>query len=283
MGFHSKPNIYVGHVRIKVENLQRSLTFYQDILGFRIQEKTKTTAKLAVSGQTSILSVEQPINVVPKQRRTTGLYHFAILLPHRTDLANIAYHLLKHNIQMASADHLVSEAIYISDPDGNGIEIYADRDSSEWNWYNGEVAMTVDPLDFENLLSHAQPEQKWKGLPTGTVMGHIHLHVADLKKAEAFYVNVLGYKVVNRYGTQALFLSTGKYHHHIGLNTWNGVGAPAPKENSVGLASFTLLLPNENTRLQIVKRLKESGTTFKKENGVYITSDPSENKIRLDI
>lgn len=283
MPFHSKPNTFVGHVKIKVENLERSLKYYQEVIGFNILEQTKTTAKLTTDGKTSILSIEQPANVVPKQGKTTGLYHFAILLPHRSDLANITNHFIENGIQIGSSDHLVSEALYLSDPDGNGIEIYADRDPSDWDWYSGEVVMTVDPLNFENLLSHAKLEQPWKGLPAGTVMGHIHLHVSDLKKAVEFYVKGLGFEVVNQYGSQALFLSTGKYHHHIGLNTWNGVGAPTPPVNSVGLESFTLILPNDETREQVVKKLKETGTSVIREDGVFITLDPSGNKILLNM
>src|SRR5690554_2311312 len=144
MGFHSKPTIFVSHVNIKVQNLARSLTFYQEIIGFQILEQTDTTAKLTTDGKTSVLSIEQPENVVPKQGTTTGLYHFALLLPNRSDLADIVHHFTEIGFRYGSSDHLVSEALYLADPDGNGIEIYIDRDPSEWTWNNGEVAMTVD-------------------------------------------------------------------------------------------------------------------------------------------
>ncbi|WP_232697103.1 VOC family protein [Brevibacillus daliensis] len=283
MRFHSKPITFVSHVKIKVENLERSLTFYQEVIGFKILEQTKTTATLTTDGKTSVLSIEQPENVVPKQGRTTGLYHFALLLPHRSDLANIVNHFSKNDIRIGSSDHLVSEALYLSDPDGNGIEIYVDRDPSEWDWNNGEVAMTVDPLNFVDLLSSEKQEQVWKGLPAGTVMGHIHLHVSELKKTEEFYTQGLGFEVVSRYGTQALFISTGKYHHHIGLNTWAGLGAPAPPKNSVGLESFTLNLPNEAARDHVVANVKNIGASITEENDLFITSDPSGNRIHLRI
>ncbi|MBZ5752744.1 VOC family protein [Metabacillus rhizolycopersici] len=283
MGFHSKPNTFVGHVKIKVENLERSLKYYQEVIGFNVLEQTKTTAKLTTDGKTSILSLEQPENVVLNQGRTTGLYHFAILLPHRSDLANIVFHFIDKGIRIGSSDHLVSEALYLSDPDGNGIEIYIDRDPSDWTWNNGEVAMTVDPLNFEDLLSNGKQEKPWEGLPVGTVMGHIHLHVSELKKTEEFYTKGLGFEVVNRYGAQALFISTGKYHHHIGLNTWNGVGAPPPPANSVGLESFTLILPNEEARDHVVANLESIGATVTVENDIFITFDPSGNRIQLEI
>ena len=177
---------------------------------------------------------------------------------------------------------MVSEALYLADPDGNGIEIYIDRDPSEWSWSNGEVAMTVDPLNFEDLLSEGK-QQSWKGLPAGTVMGHLHLHVSELKKTEEFYSKGLGFEVVNRYGNQALFISTGKYHHHIALNTWAGVGAPTPPENSVGLESFTIVLADEATRNNVIAQLKSIGASVTEENGSFITYDPSGNRIYLGI
>ncbi|MFD2681877.1 VOC family protein [Bacillus seohaeanensis] len=283
MGFHTKPTTFVGHVKIKVEQLERSLPFYKEILGFDILEQTASTAKLTTDGKTSILSLEQPENVTPKQGRTTGLYHFAILLPEQSDLANIVVHLVNKGIRFGSSDHLVSEALYLHDPDGNEIEIYIDRDPSKWNWNGDEVAMAVDPLDFEKLLTFATPDHPWQKMPAETVMGHIHLHVSELNKTEEFYVKGLGMDVVNRFGAQALFLSYGKYHHHVGVNTWNGVGAPAPSDNSVGLESFTLIFDNEETRKQAVTNLKQIGAEVVEKDNHFITFDPSGNAIELAV
>lgn len=283
MRYHSKLDTFVGHVKIKVGNLERSLKYYQEVIGFKILEQTETTAKLTTDGKTSLLSIEQPENVVPKQGRTTGLYHFALLLPHRSDLANIVNHFNENGIRIGSADHHVSEALYLADPDGNEIEIYVDRAPAVWDWNNGEVAMAVDPLNFEDFLANGKQGQPWEGLPIGTVMGHIHLHVSELKKTEEFYTKGLGFEVVNRYGTQALFISTGKYHHHIGLNTWNGVGAPPPPANSFGLESFILTLPNEDVLNKVVSNLKNFGAPVIEENDRFVTQDPSGNRIQLDI
>lgn len=282
MGFHSKPTTFVGHVKIKVVNLERAIKFYRDILGFDILEQTTSTAKLTTDGKTSILSLEQPENVIPKQGRTTGLYHFAILLPEKSDLANIVIHLVENGIRFGSSDHLVSEAIYLHDPDGNEIEIYIDREPSEWTWNGEEVAMTVDPLNFENLLTYVT-SSKWNGMPEKTIMGHIHLHVAELEKTEEFYVKGLGFDVVNRFGGQALFLSTGKYHHHIGVNVWNGVGAPRPPKNGVGLEFFTLVYANEEARQEVIDNLQKIGVPVIEENHHFTTQDPSGNLIILAV
>lgn len=283
MKYHTKPITFVGHVKVKVESLERSLKFYQDILGFDVLEKTASTAKLTTDDKTSILSLEQPENVIPKQGRTTGLYHFAILLPERKDLANIVVHLVENSIRFGSSDHLVSEALYLNDPDGNGIEIYIDRDPSKWEWHGTQVGMDTIPLNFEDLLKSIEPGKSWKGMPEGTVMGHIHLHVSDLKKTEEFYVKGLGFEVVLRYGGQALFMSTGKYHHHIGANTWNGAGAPTPAENSVGLESYTLIYANEEARQNTINNLRQIGAVVKEENNQIFTQDPSGNRIELAI
>lgn len=282
MNFHSKPATYIDHVTIKVENLQRASHFYQDVLGFKILDKTDATIYLTVDGKTSILSLEQPKDVIPKQKLTTGLYHFALLLPQRSDLAHLIFHLKENGIQIASADHLVSEAIYFSDPDGNGIEIYIDRESSEWTWHNGEVEMAVDPLDIPSLLAYGSKE-KWEGMPARTVMGHIHLHVSDLMKAETFYTQGLGFEVVNRFGSQALFISTQKYHHHIGLNTWNGIGAASPSKNSVGLKSFTLNVSTEAVLDQIAANLEQIGAEIRWEASLLVTRDSSANEIKINV
>jgi len=281
MGFHKPPATFVGHVSIKVEKLERSIKFYQEILGFDILERTDSTVKLTTDGKTSFLSLEQPEEVIPKHGRSTGLYHFAILLPDQSGLANIVTHLHEKGIGFGAADHLVSEALYMHDPDGNEIEIYRDLAPTEWKWEDDEVAMAVDPLNFEGLLKHATPSKPWQGMPPEAVMGHIHLHVSELIKTEEFYVKGLGFDVVNRFGEQALFLSTDKYHHHIAVNTWNGIGAPTPPKNSVGLKSYTLVWPSEEARDQVVENLKNIGADVIEKDNTIVTQDPSGNQIIL--
>lgn len=282
MSFHQPPVTFVSQVNLKVQSLERSLAFYQEVIGLKVYEKTDNSALLTADGKTVLLNIEQPSDVIPKKGRTTGLYHFALLLPNRSDLAKILKHFLQTGYPLQGAsDHLVSEALYLADPDGNGIEIYTDRPASEWEWNEQHVVMATQALDAEDLLAEGA-DQSWNGLPEGTVMGHIHLHVAELAKTEEFYTKGLGFEVVSRYGPQALFISSGKYHHHIGLNTWNGVGAPKPSANSVGLESYTLVLADDGNFKNTVNRLKEIGAAVEEEKGIFITKDPSGNRIRLE-
>jgi catechol 2,3-dioxygenase len=277
-GFHQKPNIYVGEVNLKVKDLERALTFYQNIMGFKVLEKTDRKAALSTDGKTTLVTLEQPVNVIPKEERMSGLYHFAILLPSRADLSVFLRHFLGTGYGLGAADHYVSEALYINDPDGNGIEVYRDRPSKEWTWKDGLVDMATEELDGNSIL--AESDAEWKGLPEGTVMGHIHLHVGDLQKAEEFYTKGLGFEIVSHY-PQAVFLSTGHYHHHIAINTWQGVGAPTPPPNSVGLNWYTLVFPDEATREKTLQQLQQLGSPVQKETEYYVLSDPSGNQIRL--
>ena len=283
MTFHSKPTTFIGHVKIKVYDIERSLDFYENILGFSVLDRTERSVNLTVDGKTSFLSLVQPENIIATQRGTTGLYHFAILLPTVTDLANIVIHLVKNDIRFGASDHLVSEALYLADPDGNEIEIYRDRPASEWGWQGDEVDMATIQLNFEELLKHATPDEPWEKMPEGAIMGHVHLHVSDIESTEKFYVDGLGMDVVKRYGPQALFLSYGKYHHHLGANTWNGVGAPQPAINSVGLDYYTLVFDNEDVRAEAIQNLEKIGAEVKEIDGRFTTIDPSGNKIILDV
>lgn len=276
--FFTKPAIYVSDVTINVMDINQSIAFYEKIIGFQLLEKTESEAVLTADGKTPLLTLTVPNNVLPKEERTTGLYHFAILLPTKADLGDFLNHVLANNIQIGAADHLVSEALYLNDPDGNGIEVYHDRPSSEWNWQGGEVAMATDPLDGNGLL--AAGKGKWTGLPNRTVIGHIHLHVDDLERAKDFYVNGLGFKVATNL-PGALFIASENYHHHIGLNVWNGAGAKTPLQNSVGLHMYRLMLPNESERQTIIRRLETQGATVTQRDDNVETIDPAGNKIQL--
>ncbi|ARI79207.1 glyoxalase [Halobacillus mangrovi] len=277
--FFKSPNTYIGLVKIKVQDLERSIQFYQDVIGFQVFKQTKRKAHLTADGSSVLLTIEQPEFVKPLQTSATGLYHFALLVPTRKDLAKILHHLSKIGIRLGSSDHLVSEALYLSDPDGNGIEIYTDRDSEKWIWNQTGVKMAVDPIDTNDLLSELE-NRDWQGLPSHTKMGHIHLHVAELQNSQTFY-EALGFEVVSRLGNQALFMSTGGYHHHLGLNTWKGIHAPSAPEDSAGLNAFSIIFPNKEKREIAAHQLDFLDYPVIKEPEFYRTEDPSGNKVHM--
>jgi catechol 2,3-dioxygenase len=280
MNFHKAPHTYTGEVHLNVLDLDRSVRFYKEVIGFKVLEQGSEKAVLTADGKTPLLIVEQPKNVTPKEPHRSGLYHFALLLPERADLGMIIKHFSQNSIRIGASDHLVSEALYLSDPDGNGIEIYTDRDPSVWSWESEKVAMSTDPLDAESIVAESAG-QTWDGLPAGTLMGHVHLHVANLPKTEIFY-NALGFEVVSNY-PQALFMSNGKYHHHIGLNTWNGEGVPRPIEGSVGLQSYTLIYPNEATVKEAITKVEALDAKVELNGSGFMTEDPSGNRIILRV
>ncbi|WP_347861878.1 VOC family protein [Salimicrobium sp. PL1-032A] len=281
MSFHQKPVTFVKDVTIRVADLKKSIPFYKDVIGLKVLDQNDDKADLTADGISTLLSLEEIGEPVPKQRGRSGLYHFAILLPDKADLAAVVRHFAEERIPIGSADHLVSEALYLNDPDGNGIEIYTDRDPSGWVWNEDQIAMTVDPLNFEQLLEAGREGVSWNGLPEETVMGHIHLHVSDLQEAEKFYIRGLGFEVVNRFGDQTLFLSDGGYHHHIGLNTWAGTGVPATSPESPGLESYTIVLPDQEKRKDTIRRIEGLGVEVVKEGEAFVMTDPSGNRIRL--
>ena len=254
----------------------------EEVIGLTVKDQSASEALFTTNGETVLLRLTEPDGVQLKTEQTTGLYHLALLLPTRTNLAQVVRHFVQNEVRFDSGDHLVSEALYLADPDGNGIEIYTDRQPHEWNWDNGEVAMTTDPVDFESLLQEKTTD-KWQGLPENTVMGHIHLQVSNLAENEKFYIDGLGFSVVNRYGNAALFISSHDYHHHIALNTWSSRHARHADQLETGLAAYTIMFPDEETITQKIAQLKEIGVTVHEENGTYYTYDPSRIKILLRV
>jgi len=280
MNFHKKPVTHVREVGLKVVNLLKMKQFYENVIGFEVISEEEDKVSLGV-GSKVLVELEVVEGLTQKQGRYAGLYHFAILLPTRESLGKILVHLHQQGIQLGSADHLVSEALYLSDPEGNGIEIYQDRKPELWNWSNDEVSMAVDPIDAQGLVEEAQKSSEpWNRLPAETVIGHIHLHMSNLDEAKDFYVNGLGLEVVSSLGGQAIFLADQKYHHHIGMNVWNGVGIPALPEKVAGLHYYTLVMENEN-RNKIAKNLRSIGTEIVHREDYWEVKDPSGNSVRL--
>lgn len=279
--FHRRPNTFVGQVHLKVTDITQSLSFYQNVIGFQVKEQEARKATLSAGDKVPLLTLEQPDDVIPQQPRTTGLYHFALLLPSRSDLGTFLQHFIDsgHALHGAS-NHIFSEALYFADPDGNGIEVYADTPSSTWPWQNGRLPVASKALDLENLLSEAKGA-KWRGLPHNTVVGHIHLRGSELTNMRDFYERGLGFDLVIELPDQALFFSTGGYHHHIAVNVWNSLGASIPPENSAGMAKYSLIFPDKAVRENAVTSLARLGFDVKDEGHNFLTEDPSGNRIQL--
>lgn len=279
--FHQKPNLFIQNVTLKVSNLSRSIDFYTEIIGFRVLQQEEGRVTLTADGQHALITLVEVPNA-QFVRGATGLYHFALLLPSRKDLGNLIQHFIQKNVQIGAGDHDVSEALYLSDPDGNGIEMYIDRPADTWKWdSNGQVYMTTDPVQFQSVLREA--DGTWSGLPIDTVMGHIHLSVRNLQESEDFYTSLLDYAVVSRYGGQALFISTGGYHHHIGLNTWHSEGADALPKDAVGIQSYTVQLPDQDYAMQLKKRFVEQNMEIKEQENIFSIIEPNGIEVKFTI
>ena len=284
----------IGEVHLTISDLDRSLWFYQTHLGFTVHQRGDETARLGAGGQDLLVLSRR--EAAPRVRGTTGLYHFAILVPSRADLARALRRLVNTDTAMqGAADHGVSEALYLADPDGNGIEVYRDRPRTEWPYVGDTLAMGANPLDLDALLAESSglPRQSSPlylgataggdaaGLAHGTAIGHVHLHVSRLPEAEHFYVHVMGFALMQRYGHTALFVSAGGYHHHIGLNTWAGVGAPPPPPGAIGLRHFVVRLPDASAVSAVVDRLRAASVPFETTGGGVQVHDPAGNAIVL--
>lgn len=272
----------IGDLALTVGDLERSVRFYEDVLGFKLLNRSGGAATLGAADSTPLLHlVEQP-GARPMPQRSTGLYHFAVLFPSRADLARALRRIAEHRYPLQGAsDHLVSEAIYLADPDGNGIEIYRDRQREEWPRVDGNIQMATDPLDLYALLAEAG-ETSDAVVPEGTRIGHMHLQVADIPAAEAFYVDLLGFDIVFRMPS-ALFVSAGGYHHHLGLNTWQSRGGVPAPAGSAGLRQFTIELPDAAEFKRVVTRLQDAGLPIERTDDSVTVADPWRNQLRLAV
>ncbi len=263
----------LGAVRLQVADLGRSLDYYQRVLGLGLLDRDAGQAALGAEGEEEplvVLHERAGVRPVPRSG-LLGLYHFAILLPDRQALGRFVAHLGTLGEHAGSADHAVSEALYLTDPDGLGIEVYADRPRSQWRHDNRELYMTTDRLDMRSLLA-AAGERSWTGMPSGTTMGHVHLHVGDLEGADAFYHRALGFdKMVWSY-PGALFLSAGGYHHHLGNNTWSS-GPPA-SPGDARLLQWTVVLPAATDIADATRSLHAAGHEAAESEEGVLSADP---------
>jgi catechol 2,3-dioxygenase len=271
-----------GAVRLAVSDREGTAAFYERTIGLRRSEAGDGVTRLGADGGPILELLPSP-DALPRPPRTTGLFHLAILVPSRLELARALRRVVQSGWPLTGAsDHLVSEALYLSDPEGNGIEIYRDRPREEWTYASGQLQMSTLPLDLESVAAElSDGEEAANGMPAATRMGHVHLNVADLDEAERFYHGLLGLDVTVRGYPGALFVSSGGYHHHVGLNTWAGEGAPPPPHEARGLRRFELLVDDDAELEQVERRLAEAGLEATRVAGGIETADPSRNGVLL--
>jgi catechol 2,3-dioxygenase len=280
------PATQTGLLSLTVSDLQRSLAYYTRAIGFELLRRGEQAATLGAGGTPLLVLTEQSgAEPWPRGGRSyTGLYHFAILLPTRADLGRWLRHWAELRMPPpGQGDHDVSEALYLEDPDMHGIEVYRDRPRDQWKWRDGQVQMTTGPVDVAGAIAEAdRDEVAWTGLPVGTRIGHIHLQVGDIADAAAFYHGVLGFDIVAQLPS-ALFVSAGGYHHHIGMNIWHSRGAGVAPAGTVRLGFFTIELPTDEARRDVVTRLHATGIPVEERGGGLALADPWQNTILLRV
>jgi catechol 2,3-dioxygenase len=276
------PDTSIGKVRLRVADIGALSEFYERVVGLRAVERDGEVARLGPEGGRPLIELVSAPDAPAAPGFSTGLFHLAILVPDRAELARSLRRVTGTGWRLTGAsDHLVSEALYLRDPEGNGIEIYSDRPRNQWDHDGGELRMATLPLDLEGVLGELGPgDEEANGMAADTTIGHVHLQVANIPASEGFYNGALGLEVMVRSYPGALFLAAGGYHHHLGLNTWQSEGAPPPPEGSLGLDRYELVLPDENERDAAAGRLGESGDPQRLEEGIQAT-DPSGNRLLL--
>jgi catechol 2,3-dioxygenase len=272
----------IGSVHLTVRDLVRTRQFYCDLLGFTALTSTGSLL-LSANGSAPLLEFHENPEASPRSPRTTGLYHFCVLVPERRVLAGVLHRLSETRTQLQGlVDHHFSESIYLADPDGNGIELSCDRSRDVWQSWATFLRMGNAPLDVDGLNAElAGSPVSRNDLPGATTIGHIHLHVGSLNEAEDFYHGVLGFDLMAQIPHQAGFVSAGGYHHHIAYNLWAGVGAPPPSPDAVGLRYFTIRLPSLEERNRLVARILRAGLRMEEDERGVVVRDPSMNTLVL--
>jgi catechol 2,3-dioxygenase len=287
-GFRLPDATRLGRVSLQVADLSRSLEFYQGVLGLREVERSDASSVLAARGDdTPLVELHEHEGAkAPPRRSRLGLFHFAILLPNRASLGSFAQHLADIGAYAGSSDHLVSEAFYLQDPDNLGIEVYADRPRNTWKRVGRELLMATDPLDVGDLVRASNGDQ-WTGMPPGTRIGHVHLHVGELATASAFYSEAMGFDRMLWQYPGALFLGAGGYHHHLGTNTWAGATATSPRPDDAKLLEWTIQLPDETSLKAIAKSLTDAGQSIEWEQdprgSSLRTADPWGTRVHVEV
>jgi catechol 2,3-dioxygenase len=272
------PDTALGPVTLAVADQDRSLGFYRDFLGMRVLGDDGGQVAVGVEGAPLLILLPRP-GLRPSPRRATGLYHAAILLPERVELAHVLQRLIESGYRFGASDHLVSEALYLDDPDGNGLEIYRDRPREEWPRRGDGITLATLPLDADGVLSMLRDgAPPWRGMPAGTRVGHVHLKVGDVVEAERFYHGAIGFDVTAYY-PGAVFLSAGGYHHHLGANMWESAGAPPAPPDAAGMRSFVIYQPDAAALAPVRERLAAAGVAVRADGDDLLVEDPWRNTI----
>ena len=291
--FSIHPATRIGHVSLTVANLENQVAFYTQILGFKLHWREGNRAGLGAGGADLLRLTEEPN--LKRYRGVTGLYHFAVLFPNRRELARAMARLFAAKYENYPTDHIMTKTTYLDDPEGNGIELYAESpEDGSWSMTNGEyitrradgsLSSGREPLDVDALFKNLNEDDRLdQSVPPETRVGHVHLHVRDVDEAVDFYHGMIGFDVMGvakafRMG----FVSAGGYHHHIGLNTWQGEGAPPPPADAAGLRYLTVELPNQDALDQVIERIDASGIPSNQTEDGLLVHDPSQNGVMLSL
>jgi catechol 2,3-dioxygenase len=276
--FANRTPLRIGAVGLKARDLSRLTDFYNQAIGLDVLDRDAKTARLGAGGVT-LLALESASDALPDDPRTAGLYHTAFLQPTRGDLARWVVHAARNRVALTGAsDHAVSEAIYLDDPEGNGIEVYRDRLPEEWRWNGDRIHMTTERLDLDNLAADAG-NTAYAGAPEALRIGHIHLRVGDLAPTQQFYGTIGLAPTAGRHG--ALFMSSGRYHHHVGSNVWHSAGAGKRDDNRAGLSWFAIEAADAAERDAAIARLKDANVPLTQAADGPEARDPWGNKVRF--
>jgi catechol 2,3-dioxygenase len=283
------PSLALGPIRLAVADLAGAAAFYERAIGLRRLDGDDGAVRLGAAEGPPLVELRSAPDAPPRPRRSCGLFHLALLVPDRRSLAQALLRAVVGGGALTGAsDHLVSEALYLHDPEGNGIELYRDRPREQWSRdERGELAMATLPLDLDALLAELpaaerEPEAAAaSAMPTGTTLGHVHLQVAELPAAEAFYAGALGFDVTVRSYPGALFLAVDGYHHHVGLNTWSTAGGPPLDPAARGLRDVALVLPDAAERDALAARVADAGFAVEDSDGEPVATDPFGIRVRL--
>jgi catechol 2,3-dioxygenase len=279
--FANQTPIRIGMVTLRVRDLDTVTDYYRDALGLTVMQRSATSARLG-SGGVALLDLERREGAAREARNAAGLYHTAFLMPTRKDLARWLVHAAKNKVPLSGfADHLVSESVYLDDPEGNGIEVYADRAPETWKWDGDSVAMAADQLDIDGLLTLTDTSTtNYAKAPDNLRIGHMHLRVGDLEQADRFYGGAIGFDPTRK-RSGAAFLSSGRYHHHLGINVWQSAGSGRRDDTATGLAWFSLEVAAPEILQAQEQRLRQAGAPAAAIADGIETSDPWGTKLRL--